>query len=124
MARILLIDDDEQVRLMIRTMLERIGHDVVEAQDGVAGVAKFRESPADLVITDIVMPQKGGIATIVELLRDYPGLRIIALSGGGASRGTDYLEIARQIGASRTISMPVDMEELTETVGELLSQRN
>jgi CheY-like chemotaxis protein len=124
MARILLIDDDEQVRLMIRTMLERIGHDVVEAQDGVAGVEKFREDPADLVITDIVMPQKGGIATIFELLRDYPGLRIIALSGGGASRGTDYLEIARQIGASRTISMPVDMEELTETVGELLSQRN
>ncbi|MGH2570222.1 MAG: response regulator [bacterium] len=124
MARILLIDDDEQVRLMIRTMLERIGHDVVEAQDGVAGVEKFREAPADLVITDIVMPQKGGIATIVELLRDYPGLRIIALSGGGASRGTDYLEVARQIGASRTISMPVDMEELTETVGELLSQPN
>ena len=122
MARILLIDDDEQVRSMIRAMLERIGHEVVEAPDGVVGVEKFRESPTDLVITDIVMPQKGGIATIYELLRDYPDLRIIALSGGGASRGTDYLEIARQIGASRTISMPVDMEELTETVSELLAK--
>jgi len=121
MARILVIDDDEQVRLMIRAMLERIGHQVVEAPDGVVGLQIFHDCPADLVITDIVMPQKGGIATIYELLREYPDLRIIALSGGGASRGTDYLAIARQIGASRTISMPVDMEELTEAVGELLS---
>jgi CheY-like chemotaxis protein len=121
MAKILLIDDDEQVRLTLRTMLERIGHDVVEASDGQVGVDKFRESPADLVITDIVMPQKGGITTIYELRRDYPDLRIIAVSGGGAMRGTDYLEVARQIGASRTISMPVEMEELRKAVTELLA---
>ena len=124
MAKILLIDDDEQVRLTIRTMLERIGHDVVEAPDGAVGVEMFRESPADLVITDIVMPQKGGITTIYELRRDYPDLRIIAMSGGGALRGTDYLEVARQIGASRTINMPVEMEELREVVTELLSARD
>ncbi len=120
MARILVIDDDIQVREMLREMLERVGHEVVEAADGSAGVRLFREAPADVVVTDIFMPEKDGIVTIQELRSEFPKIGIIALSGGGGFQRFDFLETARHMGASAVLRKPVDWEELTEAVSNLI----
>jgi DNA-binding NtrC family response regulator len=119
-ARILVIDDDIQVREMLREMLERVGHEVVDASDGTEGMKVFRKSPTDLVVTDIFMPDKDGIVTIQELKNEYPEVPIIALSGGGGFKRFDFLETARRLGASALLRKPVDWEELTETVSEML----
>ncbi len=119
-ARILVIDDDVQVREMLREMLERVGHEVVEASDGTSGVKLFRENPTDVVVTDIFMPDKDGIVTIQELRSEFPDVGIIALSGGGGFQRFDFLETARRLGASAILRKPVDWEELTEAVSKLL----
>jgi CheY-like chemotaxis protein len=127
MARILVIDDEPAVRRMLREMLEEVGHEVVTAPEGDAALARFRQSPFDLVITDIFMPGREGISTIAELRREHPDLPILALSGGGRPRPLDlasrmdYLEVARRHGATRVLRKPVDWEELALTVKELLA---
>jgi DNA-binding NtrC family response regulator len=121
MARILLIDDDDQFRTLLRKMLEKAGYDdIEEANDGRIGVKLFRQRPFDLVITDIIMPDKEGIETIVELTDDYPQIKIIAMSGGGRIGPQDYLETAKRLGASRTLAKPFNYSELIDTVRELL----
>ena len=81
MARILVIDDDNEVREMICTLLARQGHEVTQAADGQAGIHSYRNHPVDLIITDLFMPVKEGLETIVDLRREFPNLRIIAISG-------------------------------------------
>ncbi len=120
MACILVIDDDLQVRRMLRQMLERSGYVVFDAPDGNAGIKCYRECRADLVITDIVMPEKEGIETIRELVQEFPEVKIIAMSGGGRIGPDAYLEVARQIGAVRTLTKPVEREELLSNISELL----
>ncbi len=123
MARILLIDDDDQFRMLLRKMLEKAGYnDIEEANDGSIGVKLFRQHPFDLVITDIIMPDKEGIETIIELTGDYPQIKIIAMSGGGRVCPQDYLETAKRLGASRTLAKPFNYSELVDTVHELLSE--
>ena len=122
MAHILIIEDDVPVRTVIRRMVEAEGHEVIEAQDGQTGVEAYRENPADLVITDIVMPKKEGLETIKELRKDYPDVRIIAISGGGKVQGKQYLELASKFGAMRTFEKPFTWKKLMETVSELLSR--
>ena len=94
MARILIIDDDEQVRRYLRKILEAQGHEVVAASDGKLGIELCREEPTDLIITDIFMPEKEGLETIGELRRDYPDVKIIAISGGGRTGNLDFLPLA------------------------------
>lgn len=120
MARILVIDDEVQVRTMLRQMLERSGYEVMDAEDGEGAIQLHREQPADLIITDIIMPGKEGIATISELLRNFPELKIIAISGGGRIGPEEYLDIARRLGAMRTLTKPIERKELLEAVQELL----
>ena len=123
MARILLIDDDDQFRTLLRKMLEKAGYDdIEEANDGRIGVKLFRQRSFDLVITDIIMPDKEGIETIIELTDDYPQIKIIAMSGGGRIGPQDYLETAKRLGASRTLAKPFNYSELIDTVHELLSE--
>jgi YesN/AraC family two-component response regulator len=93
MARILIIDDESQIRSMLRLMLERVGYEVVEAPDGIEGIRKYREKPADLIITDLIMPNKDGIGMIIDLKKEFPEVKIIAMSGGGVNRPEGYLEI-------------------------------
>jgi CheY-like chemotaxis protein len=125
-ARILVIDDDAAVRDMLEEMLRGVGHDVTKAPDGAAGLEMHRESPADLVIADIFMPGKEGIATIRELRAENPDLAILAISGGGRfgsrdlSETIDYLHVARRVGASGVLEKPIEWEELAETVAGLL----
>jgi len=122
MAHILIIDDEVQARETLRELFEYEGYEVTEAPDGMEGMKIFREKPTDLVITDIVMPDKDGIETIMELKNEFPGVRIIAISGGGRIGPEHYLEMAGQLGAMRTFLKPVDLEKLSEAVREILSQ--
>jgi DNA-binding response OmpR family regulator len=119
MARILVIDDDEEVRQMLRRILEHDGHEVEEAANGDLGIRAFKANPADLVITDIIMPDKEGIETIRDLHRAYPDLKIIAISGGGRVGPSDYLHAARMLGAKRTFTKPFSRQEILDTVHEL-----
>lgn len=122
MKRILVIDDDWQMREMMHQALERAGYDVMDAANGKIGMNIQRQEPVDLVITDLIMPEKEGIETIRELRRDFPGLKIIAISGGGRAGADGYLSVAKTIGADRTLSKPFDLKQILDTVGELLSQ--
>jgi YesN/AraC family two-component response regulator len=120
MSKILLVDDDAQVRKMLKITLERAGYEVVEAADGVQAVQVYSPDTIDLVITDIVMPEKEGIETIMELKTAHPEVRIIAISGGGRINPEDYLKWAQRFGVARTFTKPVDREELLTAVSELL----
>lgn len=120
MARILIIDDEEPVRLYLRSILEREGYKVIEACDGKSGLQLYRQDPADLIITDIFMPEKEGLGTIRELKRDYPGVKIIAISGGGKTSNLDFLPMAKKLGALRALNKPFTKQEILDTVKELL----
>lgn len=121
MSRILIVDDDQQIREMLRLTLERESHTVLEAADGVGAIAAFKTEDVDLVITDIVMPEKEGIELIMELKGIDPEVRIIAISGGGRINPEDYLKWARRFGVSHTFCKPVDRQELLTAVDELLT---
>ena len=123
MARILIIEDDDKFRAMVRKMLEKAGYDdIEEAANGSIGVKLFRQRPFDLVITDIVMPDKEGLEMITELTRDYPRIKIIAMSGGGRIGPQGYLEIAKYLGAGRTLAKPFRHPDLIDAVQELLNE--
>ncbi|MEW5900924.1 MAG: response regulator [Acidobacteriota bacterium] len=119
MAKILVIEDDDQVRSWLCQILSREAHDVVEASNRKQGARIFREQPAELVITDLIMPEKEGIETIVELVRTYPSVKIIAISGGGVGDAEAYLQGARILGAQRVLKKPFSREELLKAVSEL-----
>lgn len=120
MDHILIIDDDDQFRAMLYEMLERSGYEVTEASDGKEGIKFYRENPTDLIITDLIMPEKEGIETIQELKQDFSDVKIIAISGGGRVGPEDYLQLAKMLGAQRTLTKPVDRDELLKVVEELL----
>jgi DNA-binding response OmpR family regulator len=123
MKRILIIEDDEQLRPMIRRILEKAGYGVVEAPNGKEGIRLFRAQSADLIITDIFMPEKEGLETITELRRDFPDVRIIAMSGGGIKTGTfSTLPYAKALGAHGTLSKPFQHRELLDMVEAVLGK--
>jgi DNA-binding response OmpR family regulator len=121
MAKILIIDDDLAFRQMIRLLLGRLGHAVIEACDGNEGVARFKAEHPDLVICDIVMPDKEGIQTILEIRALAPEGRIIAMSGGGVNVGLDYLTAALKLGANLILPKPFRLAELRTMVEQLVS---
>ncbi len=120
MKHVLVIDDDVQVRRVIRRLLERAGYLVTDAPDGEAGIKLHRVKPADLIITDIFMPEKEGIETIKELHNNFPDVKIVAISGGSQKGEYCALKMARVLGAIRTISKPFSCNDILETVQELL----
>lgn len=121
LARILVIDDEESVRTMIREMLSRVGHTVEEAADGEVGLQSFRRQPADLVITDILMPNKGGLVAIKELRESRPTARIIAISGGGRTGRMSFLSTARTFPGVLTLKKPFRRSELLSLVEQALA---
>ena len=121
MARILIIDDESSVRKVLRHMLERDGHEVVEAPDGHMGLRLYREHPTDLIVTDILMPEKEGIETILELRKTSPGVRILAISGGGRMSKYDLLETAEKFGVAKTLAKPFERQEFLAAVQEMLA---
>jgi CheY-like chemotaxis protein len=104
MSTILVVDDDETFRRLLCQTLLRAGHEVLAADDGRGALRLYRQQPADLVITDLIMPEQEGLETILELRRLQPDLKIIAISGGGRMVPGDYLPIARHLGAARTLA--------------------
>lgn len=123
MNRILIVDDDEQVRAMLKLTLEREGYQVTEARDGDEAIKVYDSQAYDLVITDIVMPEKEGIETIMELKNSNPDVQIIAISGGGRINPQDYLNWASRLGVNHTFTKPVDRQELLAAVAELMTQK-
>ncbi|MBN2415375.1 response regulator [bacterium] len=122
MARILVIDDEKIIRTVVHRYLSKAGHEVEVAEDGNIGIEKFRRHPADLVITDIIMPNKEGIETIAELKSEYPDLKIIAMTGGGKAGPRNYLRLAKRFGASETFVKGGDWIPLCDMVEELLAR--
>jgi DNA-binding NtrC family response regulator len=120
MARILVIDDDEQIRNMLHIMLKNEGYDVAEAPEGKVALELFSRAPFDVVITDIVMPEKEGLETIMALKQHYPAVRIIAISGGGRVNPGHYLDGARALGAEFTFTKPVKLDRLLSAVKMLI----
>lgn len=121
MARILIIDDEVQIREMLAQMLTREGYEVVHAPNGKVGMKVCSEEKIDLIITDIIMPEKDGIEMILELRNDYPHLKIIAISGGGRLGPDGYLEMAQKLGAHKTFFKPFNRREILDAVQELLN---
>ncbi|MBW7852208.1 MAG: response regulator [Rhodospirillales bacterium] len=116
MVKVLVVDDEELVRLTLRQMLESEGHDVLEARNGREAVAIQNKTPADIVLTDIIMPEQEGIETIIQLRRQDPNLRIIAISGGGRMKNLDFLRVAANVGADATLTKPFTTDELVEVI--------
>jgi len=119
MAAVLVIEDDEAVRFSLLSALESMGHSVQTAVNGVEGVEKCLSGDYDLVITDLIMPEKDGVETILELKIDNPDLKIVAISGGG--RNVDIMETTYQIGADCALTKPFSVSDLSDCLFRVLS---
>lgn len=108
MASILVIDDEPEIRALLRTVLESAGHTVTEATNGREGVARYRQQPADLVITDIHMPELTGLDLILELTREFLNVKVIAISGA-QGEDTSALNVAKLLGARQTLQKPFSL---------------
>lgn len=122
MANILVIDDDDIFRDVLVSALRQAGHTVREAGDGNEGLRLFHEQPAELVLTDIVMPEKEGLDTIRDLHREFPAARIVAMSGGLAHDPKLYLHMAEKFGATAVLAKPFQLTELYQTVNAALAK--
>lgn len=120
MARILIVDDDADIRSFLTRKLTQARHEVREAENGIDASRILRKERFDLVITDIIMPDKEGLQTIMELKSTtHPHLKIIAMSGGGIGSARDYLHMARELGADATIAKPFSLDDLLGKIAEL-----
>lgn len=120
MARILVIDDEELIRETIRMKLEQVGHEVIEAADGIEGLLALEEGPFDLVVTDIIMPEQEGIETIRKIRNRDPQVGIIAISGGGRGHNYQFLDIAKKLGANGALPKPFTGPQLLGLVESTL----
>ena len=117
MARVLVIDDDAEIRVSLIKALEKVGHDVDEAGDGEEAIEYFTSMPYDVVISDINMPVKDGVESMLDLRTDYPDLKLIMISGEDAS----LLETAEEFGAHRAFAKPFAVTAILKAVDELLA---
>ena len=120
MPKILVIDDEPQIRSLIKTFLTRSGYEVDEAGDGIEGVERMKANPADLVITDLLMPKQEGLETIRQIRKDFPDVKIIAMSGGSQLTVMDFLPIAEKFGAVKVFHKPLDFTAMVDAVKELV----
>jgi YesN/AraC family two-component response regulator len=120
LAHILVIDDDEQIRDVLKLMLEHEGYIVDTAENGFEGVNLYKEKGADLVITDILMPGMGGVQTIMELRLISPDVKVIAISGGDQIAPEYYLRVIKNLGTLHEMKKPINREELIKAIQTLL----
>ena len=114
MASILIIDDEEIIRALLRTVLEAAGYEVTEAPNGRIGLELYRQHPRDLVITDILMPELNGLDMLLELTREFLRAKVIAISGAGEEK--NVLDVAKLLGARQTFQKPFSMSKLLGAV--------
>jgi len=121
MPQILLIDDDESLRKTLRITLQRLGHVVAEARDGDEAIRLHEKTAFDVVLTDLIMPNKEGIETIITLRRQRPDVKIIAMSGGGRLNAKDILAVAKAMGAHQVLAKPFSHEALVAALAAVTS---
>jgi YesN/AraC family two-component response regulator len=122
MKRILLIDDEELIRLTLEDALEYAGYEVETAVNGEDGYQQQKAKPFDIIITDILMPVKEGIQTIKQIHAEWPDTPIIAISGGGKNHNTDYLNTALEIGARQVLSKPFTEEDMLDAINRCFEE--
>lgn len=115
---ILVIDDEDSVRELIRLILEREGHTIYEADNGKTGISIQRKTPCDMLLCDLIMPIQEGIETIGQFADEFPEVGIIAMSGGGKLDPDSYLGLAKQLGAWRVFVKPLKRQSLINTKEE------
>ena len=120
MKQILIIDDEPDILMMLKKMMERAGFEVDVANNGDSGLKLFNNNSIDLVITDILMPEKEGLEIIREMKKNKPELKIIAISGGGRISASSYLDTATRFGADRAFQKPFRQAEIVGAVKELI----
>jgi len=121
MACILIIDDEDDLRRSMRDALEEAGHDVLEAENGARALDLLERKSADLIVTDIMMPETDGIEVVISLRRENPDLPIIAISGGGRMGSTNYLILAEKLGANQILRKPFRRLQLVGAVRDCLA---
>jgi DNA-binding NtrC family response regulator len=113
---VLLIDDEPMVRKIVRKMLERQGHTIVEAENGRIGLAELRKNPFDLVVTDIVMPEVEGLEVLMNVRQDYPSLPVVVMSGTGHALALRSLDLASKLGATAILEKPFASDALAQAI--------
>jgi two-component system response regulator (stage 0 sporulation protein F) len=106
------MEDDESIRLALRKYLSRTGHEVLEASNGAEGAAIYNETPPDLIITDILVPDQDGVEALLDLRQNLTDVKIIVISGNAQ----EFLPIARDLGAHKTFAKPFQQAEILEAV--------
>jgi len=122
MARILIVDDEAGIRALLSAILRKAGFEVEEASNGTEVLRLHQERPFDLIITDIVMPEKEGLEMIRELCRTDPGIKIIAISGSGKDHADHYLQLAEAFGAAQVLAKPFSGQDLLAAVHRVLGE--
>lgn len=117
---ILVIDDNDQIRALLRRVLENAGYLVMDAANGLEGLRQFRQTPVALVITDLLMPDSDGLEVTMTLRRESPHVKVIALTGGAGE--PHLLDVAKLLGAHRTMKKPIKMVELLDSVQQELQE--
>ena len=117
---ILVLDDNEDIRRLLNLMLSVEGYNVVEASETDQALTNIRDTNIDLIITDLIMPDKDGLEVIKELRRGFPKIKIIAISAGGRIGPSTYLDMAGKLGADRVFNKPFNQQEIVEAVKELI----
>jgi CheY-like chemotaxis protein len=121
MPSVLIVDDEAQIRQLIRTTFEEAGYRVSEASNGKEALAQYRLAPTDVVITDILMPDQDGLECITTLRRESPNVKIIAITGDSNMIGVlDFLDVAKMLGADGTLQKPFEMKALVEAAESAL----
>jgi len=122
MAHILLVEDERVVSEALASAMKSKGHTVVTASTGVEGLKRFAEQAFDLVVTDIIMPDKEGIEMILDMRKHKPETKIIAISGGGRTGNVEFLNMAASVGAMATLRKPIHLAKFLSVLTESLSQ--
>lgn len=122
MARILVIDDQESIRRVVRRALEQQGHQVLDASDGEMGMAILARHAADVVITDIFMPGQDGILTLGQIRKQFPEVKVVVMSGGDSTGTLDLRRDAELLGALKSLQKPFNAKELIEVVRAVLEK--
>jgi two-component system response regulator CpxR len=123
MPNILIVDDEAPMRKMVRRVLEDAGHCVFEAGDGIEAGILASNTQIDLVITDVIMPNRDGVETLIRLRESNPEIKVVVMSGGGRRRNLDLLGVAQEVGAAGTLAKPFRKSQLLTVIEECLGRQ-